>query len=94
MNTFTELVAHTNFIHIIGVRFRPCGLFRFIDIPLNELTNQGIDSQEFPVLLVNLSYINSANPIKIQLILLNMSWLDKCTKTTRIQKSKYLMLFP
>lgn len=42
MNTFTELVAHTNFIHIIGVRFRPCGLFRFIDIPLNELTNQGI----------------------------------------------------
>lgn len=24
--------------------------FRFIDIPLNELTNQGIDSQEFPVL--------------------------------------------
>lgn len=50
MNTFTELVAHTNFIHIIGVRFRPCGLFRFIDIPLNELTNQGIDSHEFPVL--------------------------------------------
>lgn len=24
--------------------------FRFIDIPLNELTNQGIDSHEFPVL--------------------------------------------
>lgn len=31
---------------------------------------------------------------KIQLMLLNMNWLDKCTKTTRTQKSKYLMLFP
>ena len=35
MNTFTELVARTHFIHIIGVRFRPCGIFRFIEIPLN-----------------------------------------------------------
>ena len=94
MNTFTELVARTNFIHIIGVRFRPCGLFRFIEIPLNELVNQGLDSQEFPLFLVNLSYINSVNPIKIRLILLNMNWLDMCTKIIWTQKSKYLMLFP
>ena len=69
MNTFTELVAYTNFIHIIGVRFRPCGLFQFIEIPLNELANQGIDSQKFPVLFSQ-SFIyqlceSNQNPIDI-----------------------------
>ncbi|MBS5529069.1 AraC family transcriptional regulator [Parabacteroides distasonis] len=50
MNTFTELVTQKNFIHIIGVRFQPCGLSRFIKIPLSQFMNQGLDSHEFPAL--------------------------------------------
>lgn len=93
MNTFTELVAHTTFIHIIGVRFRPCGLFRFIDIPLNELTNQGIDSQEFPVLFSQSFIYQLCESNQIQLILLNMSWLDKCTKQHGYRKANILCCF-
>ena len=44
MNTYTELVAHTENIHILGVRFRPCGLSQFIELPLNELVNKTINS--------------------------------------------------
>ncbi len=48
MNTFTELVTKKNLIHIIGVRFQPGGLSRFMKIPLYEFMNHGLDSNEFP----------------------------------------------
>lgn len=50
MNTFTELVTQKKLIHIIGVRFQPYGLSRFIKIPLSKFMNQGLDSHEFPAL--------------------------------------------
>lgn len=48
MNTYTELVAHTEGIHILGVRFRPCGLSRFVELPLHELINQKVSANDLP----------------------------------------------
>lgn len=42
MNTYSELVAYAETVHMLGVRFLPCGLTRFIRLPLHELTNQRI----------------------------------------------------
>ena len=46
MNTYSELAAYTETIHMLGVRFLPCGLSRFIRLPLHELTNQRINADE------------------------------------------------
>lgn len=46
MNTYSELVAYTETVHMLGVRFLPCGLSRFIRLPLHELTNQRISADE------------------------------------------------
>lgn len=46
MNTYSELVAYAETVHMLGVRFLPCGLSRFIRLPLHELTNQRIGADE------------------------------------------------
>ncbi|WP_294613880.1 helix-turn-helix domain-containing protein [uncultured Bacteroides sp.] len=46
MNTYSELAAYTETIHMLGVRFLPCGLSRFIRLPLHEFTNQRINADE------------------------------------------------
>lgn len=46
MNTYSELVAYTETVHMLGVRFLPCGLTRFIRLPLHELTNQRISADD------------------------------------------------
>lgn len=46
MNTYSELVAYTETVHMLGVRFLPCGLSRFIRLPLHELTNLRISADE------------------------------------------------
>lgn len=46
MTRFTTLVTHTESVHMLGVRFLPCGLLRFIELPLHELTNQRISTDE------------------------------------------------
>lgn len=53
MNTYTELVTHTESVHILGVRFRPCGLFRFIELPLHELINQKLPTSDLPAIFEN-----------------------------------------
>ncbi|WP_071146315.1 helix-turn-helix domain-containing protein [Bacteroides ihuae] len=50
MNTYTELVAHTQNVHILGVRFRPCGLSKFIELPLSELVNQKLYTDDLPTI--------------------------------------------
>lgn len=50
MNTYTELVAHTESVHILGVRFRPCGLSKFIELPLYELVNQIFCTSDLPTI--------------------------------------------
>lgn len=53
MDTYTELVAHTESVHILGVRFRPCGLSRFIELPLYELVNRKLCANDLPTIFEN-----------------------------------------
>lgn len=46
MNTYSELVAYTETVHMLGIRFLPGGLSRFVRLPLHELTNQRISADE------------------------------------------------
>lgn len=46
MNTYSELVAYAETVHMLAVRFLPGGLSRFIRMPLHELTNQRICAEE------------------------------------------------
>lgn len=46
MTRFTTLATYTETVHMLGVRFLPCGLLRFIELPLHELTNQRISTDE------------------------------------------------
>lgn len=50
MNTYKELTSNAESMQILGVRFRPCGLSRFIDLPLHELINQKADVAHLPTL--------------------------------------------
>lgn len=44
MTTYSELVTHTTTVYMLGIRFRTCGIFRFMDLPLHELTDQRIST--------------------------------------------------
>lgn len=50
MDTYTELVSHTESVHILGVRFRPCGLSRFMELPLHEVLNQKLHTSDLPTI--------------------------------------------
>lgn len=50
MSKYSELVTYTNAIHSFGIRFLPGGIFRFINLPLPELSNQRIDTNYLPSL--------------------------------------------
>lgn len=46
MTKYSELTPHTPAVHLLGVRFLPCGIFRFMDLPLQELTNQRVNTTD------------------------------------------------
>lgn len=51
MTTHSELVTCTETVHTVGIRFRPGGLFRFLPLPLQELTNQRVCTNELGTFL-------------------------------------------
>lgn len=48
MTKYLELVTYAETVHMLGVRFLPCGLFRFMNLPLHELTNWRISTSDLP----------------------------------------------
>lgn len=54
MNRYSELVTRTDSVHMLGVRFLPCGLIPFMRLPLHELGNQRINTGELPSLFDDL----------------------------------------
>lgn len=48
MTKYLELVTYSETVHMLGVRFLPCGLFRFMNLPLHELTNWRISTSDLP----------------------------------------------
>ena len=53
MTTFSELVTNTPSVHMLGVRFHPCGLTAFCKPPLSEFTNQRISSNDLTLLFTD-----------------------------------------
>lgn len=48
MTKYLELVTYAETVHMLGIRFLPCGLFRFMKLPLHELTNWRISTSDLP----------------------------------------------
>ena len=56
MKRYSELVAYTETVHMVGIRFHPCGLFRFMDLPVQELGGQRISSVDLGIKLFDDSF--------------------------------------
>ena len=50
MRVYSELVTRSTRLHIMGVRFSPCGLAAFIKAPLGEFTDMRINASELNML--------------------------------------------
>lgn len=48
MTRYSELVTRTDSVHMLGVRFLPCGLLPFMQMPIHELGNQRISTGDLP----------------------------------------------
>ena len=46
MTKYSELVTYAESIHMFGVRFLPCGLSCFTNLPLHEFVNSRINANE------------------------------------------------
>ena len=56
MKRYSELVAYTETVHMVGIRFHPCGLFRFMDLPVQESGGQRISSADLGIKLFDDSF--------------------------------------
>ena len=50
---YSELVTNTPSVHLLGVRFHPCGLTAFCKPPLSEFTNQRISCNDLTLLFTD-----------------------------------------
>lgn len=50
MTKYSHLVAHSDTINMLGIRFRPCGVCYFTQLPLPELTNTRVHAQDLHTL--------------------------------------------
>ena len=46
MTKYSELVTYADTVHMLGIRFLPCGTLRFMNLPLHELTNVRINTED------------------------------------------------
>lgn len=46
MTKYSELVTYAETVHMLGIRFLPCGILRFMNLPLHELTNLRISTDD------------------------------------------------
>lgn len=46
MTKYSNLVAASDTIHMFGIRFRPCGVYRFAQLPLPELTDKRVHTDD------------------------------------------------
>lgn len=50
MTKYSHLVAQSDTIHMLGIRFHPCGVCHFTQLPLPELTNMRVHTSDLPTL--------------------------------------------
>ena len=46
MTKYSTLVAASDTVHLFGIRFRPCGVCRFVRLPLPELTDKRVHTRD------------------------------------------------
>lgn len=46
MTKYLPLEVHTGTVHQMGIRFRPGGVFRFLHLPLDQLTDTRLDTAD------------------------------------------------
>lgn len=46
MTKYSDLVAVSETIHMFGIRFRPCGVCHFVQLPLPELTDKRVHTKD------------------------------------------------
>lgn len=46
MTKYSELVTYAETVHMLGIRFLPSGTLRFMNLPLHELTNLRISTED------------------------------------------------
>lgn len=46
MTKYSNLVAHSDTINMLGIRFQPCGVCHFVQLPLPELTNLRVHTKD------------------------------------------------
>lgn len=49
MTVYSELVTYAERVHMLGVRFRPSGLLRFADLPLEECVNRRLNMEDLGI---------------------------------------------
>lgn len=87
MTKYSELVTHTVTIHMLGIRFLPCGILRFMDLPLQELTNLRLNADELTSLFTHSLQRDWANwePFKSTWSLLKTSCFKPYADTVQKQ---------
>lgn len=84
MKRYSELVAYTETVHMVGIRFHPCGLFRFMDLPVQELGGQRISSADLGIKLFDDSFTERLYELRICGVgfsVLRQYWCGRCTST-------------
>lgn len=53
MTQYSTLITYAKVIHMLGIRFLPCGIFRFVNLPMQEFVNQRINTDELRIFFDN-----------------------------------------
>lgn len=46
MTTYSELITYAQTVHMVGIRFLPCGISRFMNLPLQGFSDQRISTND------------------------------------------------
>ncbi len=85
MKRYSELVAYTETVDMVGIRFHPCGLFRFMDLPVQELGGQRISSADLGIKLFDDSFtgttLRASGFAEQDSVYSRQYWCGRCTST-------------
>lgn len=84
MKRYSELVTYTETVHMVGIRFHPCGLFRFMDLPVQELAGQRIGSATWESSCSMIRLQSDSTSFRIcgaGFSVLRQYWCGRCTST-------------
>lgn len=93
MTAYSELVVHTATVSMLGVRFRPAGLFRFGRLPLPELVDRRVDVNELDTFF-NVSFADRLGelpgfPERVRLLETFLAGLLRSASSADVRRIEY-----